>query len=300
VTKAQDTLHFNFNNNFRMVEDSTAPNLGIAIKQDTLWNLLIVEIASGKLLMNGFYNKDFTGQVGKCEYFYTNGQRRSSGYFHNGVEAGEWDTWDSSGRIMDSTFFVSGSPKFSYKFEYYPDGILKETSFSDGVSAKSATKSFYEDGSLRSLGEFTNKSGTIKYFYENGQLSQLTEFNKAGKVTRNVHYTEEGKEITEKELAKQREALIPEFPGGQSSLQSYLLRNLVLTEAGPSSDTYRMELKISFYLNAQGRPYDIKITNAPNPTLENSAIRILQHMDSWNMKGQKVWGPVTMILILKN
>jgi hypothetical protein len=61
-----------------------------------------------------------------------------------------------------------------------------------------------------------------------------------------------------------------------------------------------MELKISFYLNAQGRPYDIKITNAPNPTLENSVIRILQHMDSWDMKGQKVWGPVPVILLLKD
>jgi hypothetical protein len=297
--KAQDTLVLYYDQDFQKTNDSLAPNVAVAIKQDTLWHFSMFTAESQKLILNGYYDHDFKNMTGRCEYFYENGQRRSLGYFHNGTQAGPWQSWDSEGRTTDSIFFAGGVPKFQYTTAYFEDGNIKDYSFTDG--SKSGRKTYNEDGVLVTLQDFDGKAGTVREYQKNGKPRVFSEFNKAGKLTKTTYYSADGTEISEKDLKKaqaawekEQLAKTPEYPGGMGSFQTYLFKNTIHTER----DDVQRDFEIAFVLNEFGRATDIHVINAPNPTVERSIIRLIQQMTNWDMKGQKTW-PVHFTMNLK-
>ncbi|MFL5773077.1 MAG: toxin-antitoxin system YwqK family antitoxin, partial [Flavisolibacter sp.] len=233
------------------------------------------------------------------EYFYLNGQRHALGYFHDGLKVGPWEQWDEVGRIIDSSFFSNGQPKFTYLFTYNEDGTIRDISFENGI--KNGRRSYNDKGVLLTVQDFEGKAGTIREYYKNGNPRVLSEFNKTGKLSKITYYSEDGKEIPEKELRKRQEewekkelAMTPEYPGGMGSFQTYLIKNTVSTEY----DDVQKQVRISFVLNEFGRATEIQVIDAPNPTIERSLIRLIQQMVNWDMKGQKTW-PVKLTLNMK-
>jgi hypothetical protein len=296
---AQDTLVLYYDQQFQKTDDSSASNIAIAVRQDSLWQFSMFVIASQKRILSGYYDHDIKTLTGRCEYFYLSGKRRAMGYFHDGLKVGPWEQWDEKGKQTDSSFYSKGEPKFSYQTIYYENGTIHDFTFVNG--SKSGRKVYNDEGILMTAQDFDDKAGIIKEYYQNGQPRVFSEFNKSGKLSKTTYYSENGTEIPETEVRKREAALqkkqlamTPEYPGGMGSFQSYLLKNSVKTEY----DDVQTQLQISFVLNEFGHATEIRVINAPNPTIESSIIKLIQQMTKWDMKGQKSW-PVNLTINMR-
>ena len=101
----QDTLYLRYDEDFIPTDDTVAKNLGILVREDTVWKVTVFDMASKQKLMKGYYNLPMNRQLGLFEYYHNNGKLRSRGYFHEGLREGAWKTWNESGQLTDSIFF---------------------------------------------------------------------------------------------------------------------------------------------------------------------------------------------------
>lgn len=79
---------------------------------------------------------------------------------------------------------------------------------------------------------------------------------------------------------------MPEFPGGESALHSYIGKSIkypvIAQENGMQGRVY-----ISFVINAKGVVQDIKIARGVDPALDKEAVRVISKMPKWKPGKQR-------------
>jgi protein TonB len=140
--------------------------------------------------------------------------------------------------------------------------------------------------------------GKLNEWYENGQLRKEIDY-KAGKVNGNLLtywtngkpkridtfendllisgrcFDSDGKEIIHYDYEK-----IPEFPGGNSELMKYLVKELKYPKNSRKAEIEGLVL-VEFIVNKYGDISDIKIVKSVNYELDEEAIRVVKKMPKW-------------------
>jgi uncharacterized protein len=104
--------------------------------------------------------------------YYPDGKIKVSATYRNGIPEGIKREYSHEGMIQNSFLYRNGV--------ITGEGIIREDGSRDGH-----WKEFYEDGGLKSEGDYKDgkQVGEWKYFYPNGKLEQAGKYSSAGKLT---------------------------------------------------------------------------------------------------------------------
>eukprot|EP01034_Spumella_vulgaris_P006351 gene6351-8090_t len=83
---------------------------------------------------------------------------------------------------------------------------------------------------------------------------------------------------------------MPEFPGGEKGLVTYLRQNVVYAD---SLQKKRIEgmVYLNFTIDETGQVYNVKVLRGVHPALDAEALRVVKAMPNWKpgtQKGQPV------------
>jgi protein TonB len=78
----------------------------------------------------------------------------------------------------------------------------------------------------------------------------------------------------------------PEFPGGKSKLDDYLVNNLKFHKKN-RKDTLGGKVIISFVVDKSGDIRDVTIVNGLREDVDNEVVRVVKMMPRWKPGGQK-------------
>jgi periplasmic protein TonB len=84
--------------------------------------------------------------------------------------------------------------------------------------------------------------------------------------------------------------IMPEYPGGYTALQEYLVKNIQYPEQA-KKDSITGKVFVQFIINETGKVTDPKVLKSANPLLDAEAIRVVGTMPDWTPgknKGEKV------------
>lgn len=82
----------------------------------------------------------------------------------------------------------------------------------------------------------------------------------------------------------------PRFPGGDSTLQDYLRRNIRYPNLAREQEI-EGTVRLEFFINEQGLPEDIRVIRGIGGGCSQEAIRVVKNMPSWTpgtYKGRKI------------
>ncbi|MBP5667027.1 MAG: energy transducer TonB [Salinivirgaceae bacterium] len=98
-------------------------------------------------------------------------------------------------------------------------------------------------------------------------------------------------EMTEEEEVEEEEVFyivenMPEFPGGDVALRTYIAQNVkypeIAKENGLSGKVF-----VQFVINQKGEVQDVKIARGVDPALDKEAIRVVQNLPKWKPGSQR-------------
>ncbi|RYY87218.1 MAG: hypothetical protein EOO15_12485 [Chitinophagaceae bacterium] len=279
-SNAQEIKSFYFNDQFQPVNDTLAPISGIARRQGIVWEMLLVEAATGKKLMYGYYDSSLTMPVGPCTYYHLSGGKRMAGTYHEGEEIGLWRTWNEDGQLLDSSTYVAGEPVISYNWVYDDAGILQQYSFRD-TSGNKEHRTYAPTGQLTLESKVNGKAVEMRSFTVSGQLEYEYLVDAKGKVIKD---TRQAFIAAKAKAAKENAPLEPEYMGGDHAFQEYINKAIHVSE-----DRYNITLTIEFDLNERGTVQDVRFSEVPESQVRIIIQNALRRMNSWVMHGYKKW-----------
>ena len=98
-------------------------------------------------------------------------------------------------------------------------------------------------------------------------------------------------EMTEEEEVEEEEVFyivenMPEFPGGDVALRTYIAQNVkypeIAKENGLSGKVF-----VQFVINQKGEVQDVKIARGVDPALDKEAFRVVQNLPKWKPGSQR-------------
>lgn len=96
---------------------------------------------------------------------------------------------------------------------------------------------------------------------------------------------QEEEEVEEEEVFYIVENM-PEFPGGDVALRTYIVQNVkypeIAKENGLSGKVF-----VQFVINQKGEVQDVKIARGVDPALDKEAIRVVQNLPKWKPGSQR-------------
>jgi len=118
--------------------------------------------------------------------YWSNGKPKIVATYKNGVPEGVRREYNEKGKIEKSYIFHNGK-------------MVAEGIFTDAGLHEGTWKEYYEDGSLKSEGDYENdkKTGLWKYYYPNGQIEETGTYDKTGPEGKWLWYYPSGKLLRE-------------------------------------------------------------------------------------------------------
>ena len=133
----------------------------------------------------------------------------------------------------------------------------------------------------------TNKGGKQETINQALPLPQGVSNNAIGDAPGLMHLTLEDVEINELDESEASESEVfmvvedmPKFPGGDSALANYLIKNINYPEEALRN---KMEGKVfvSFVIDETGNITDVMVVRGVNPLLDAEAVRVVSNMPKW-------------------
>lgn len=249
-------------------------------------------------LTNEWHRNAVTG-VRSTEY-YPNGNVKAKGDYISDSKYGLWVYYDSTGKKTKEKNYVRGSVSGWY-VDYYPNGIVRyKAKCQYGIPRDSV---YVFDNKGKKLSIDSKEFNTIQDdVIKNDNEISLTPIETDRMVEAidgdyEVAETAEGPAPSDDDIFMFVEEM-PEFPGGQDSLNSYLRRNIKYPqfekEQGKQGTVY-----MSFVVRKDGSITDVKVMKevpgAPGFTKE--AARVINAMPIWKpgkMNGRAVNSQITI------
>jgi antitoxin component YwqK of YwqJK toxin-antitoxin module len=147
----------------------------IAFKSADLWNVQDYFAKEQILQMTGQYLDDsFKIAKGPFYYYYKNGRLESIERYDNGKLNGLNKDFDSTGQIVDSSFYKNGI-RASYSYSWYNNGKLKGKGIYDNEGKGAGEEwSYYPNGVLADHGKLSEgylKDSIWTHYYTDGNIS---------------------------------------------------------------------------------------------------------------------------------
>jgi antitoxin component YwqK of YwqJK toxin-antitoxin module len=293
---SQDTLYYdedwNFTRNKELAETYRT-------KTQLDKNLFKVQEYNSKhqLLMSGYYlfKKKLELKHGKFEYFYINGNLKSSENYIEGNKNGEFlsyyenskmsskkyfnnneidsisESYYESGNIKSSFFYVKGKSVGKHT-KYLENGKIESTTEYFSSSEEQIEKEFYETGEIYILKKYKSNKlvDTFQVFYQNGKLKRQEIYNQLSERTSKKCFDTLGNEIPFFEFLVE-----PEYPGGFEKLYELISKEMKYPDQISNSNYY---VEVEIKIDKEGKVKQIKLLTDVPRSIEREINRVLKYL----------------------
>ena len=164
--------------------------------EELLVDNLKQEIKNKELYNNGapHVNKDKNGKpIGKCIFYFKNGQKKWEGYYKDYVLEGEVIQYRENGILISKETFVNGEMIGPYEY-YYKDGKLRQTGLIKNHIKEGEIKSYRQDGNIKVIENFKNglRVGDIKRYISDGKVIMSGQYSDNYKIGEWIWYYPNG------------------------------------------------------------------------------------------------------------
>ncbi len=137
-------------------------------------------------------------------------------------------------------------------------------------------KSYYHNGILKEASSYYNfqRHGGFSSYYPSGQQKRGEIYDQGTLIVGNC-YTRTGKDTTYYESDR-----MPEFPGGQDALMSYL-GAYVNYPIEAQQRGIQGNVLVSFIITSEGEITEAKVGKSIHPLLDEEALRVINAMPKW-------------------
>ncbi len=163
-------------------------------------------------------------------------------------------------------------------FSYYNEkGVMYHWCNYDSGRLDGPDRVFYDDGKKRTVGNYKRGEETGEWlgYYPSGKLSAKVHYDK-GKQMTGTFFREDGSRNKTMTIFSRDAG----FPGGQSALSRFLVRNLQYPDNAVGNNIQGSVL-IGFRVSKEGKLEDIKVKQSAHPLLDKEALRVVSLMPDW-------------------
>jgi TonB family protein len=213
---------------------------------------------------NGFYlrhyrngnlkekmNYEWNKEEGDDSIWYENGALNNVRHYHQGIRTGKYSGWYVNGVLSDSGIYVNDSLEGSY-YRYFETGNIK--------SVINYRKGQYE--------------GELKTYWPNGKLKRLDIYGADSLESGNC-YDSLGAEIKYFSYA-----VMPEFPGGDDALNSYLAKKIIYPKSA-LNNSIQGRVIVQFVVDTAGNVTDVSVSKGVSPSLNRVSLEVVSSMPRW-------------------
>jgi hypothetical protein len=250
-----------FDKDLNSAQKDKASLNGVGIYSANLFDIKVYNASNNKLLWNQHF-VDSSLRVGEGLYqsYYPDGTLESAGNYLNNKEDGLWQKWDSSGHIIDSSFYNKGTlDRYIHRGYYksgFPDSIITYESKTDEEA-----KTFYEDsGIITNQAFFTGQKGLLKY-YKKGIF-------------------------TGTDSVYSREEIEASFPQGEAAWMTYIVNGVQKNADEIFKSNVFGNCIVKFIVNKEGKVTEAEATTMKGTVLAKVAVRIIKNSPRWNPASQ--------------
>jgi protein TonB len=190
--------------------------------------------------------------------------------------------------LIEKEYTLSGQIKAERRYyEKDQKGSKLKSKFNEGLSLF-----WYENGQIKKEINYKNNlfDGTIKTYWKNGQLKR-NDLYQLNKLVEGICFDSLGKKVEYYPYE-----VMPQFPGGEKMLFSYLNKN-VRYPAGAQQNKIQGRVVTQFVVDAEGEIVDLEVVKSVNWDLDAEALRVIIKMPNWIpgiQDGEKVRVKYTM------
>jgi hypothetical protein len=251
---AQHQFVYHFDQSFNSTSKSKAIFTGYGFQHaDGVRLELINNLTKQVIMISNYTDSSLSVSHGKHQSFFASGKPDREGVYINGIEDGTWITWDTAGRVVDTTVFANGNKLTRSTIKYGHDGSKTVYEFIDTVQNKMIKYWYDFDGRVASEVHFIGNRGFYRNHANNFSDSVFT-----------------------------REEIEASYPGGENGFTSYVILQLrqhfdQLTEANQSGTS-----RIRFTIDTDGSVQNIEVTTMKGSMLAKVGADIIKKSRNWN------------------
>ncbi|GHA64463.1 hypothetical protein GCM10007389_16480 [Pontibacter akesuensis] len=163
------------------------------------------------------------------------------------------------------------------RYEWYPNGNLKEEGLYSNNKLNGTYKAWYESGELRYSKKYKDNQphDSLTAYYKAGNVRRV-EVYEGGKMTSGKVYDEAGKEV--KYIPMEQ---IPLFPGGEHAMLRWLGSNIKYPKSMRKARLAGLVV-IAFTVDEEGNLSNIELLKGIHPDGDAEALRVIKSMPTWN------------------
>jgi len=258
-SQAKRYLYY-FDKDFISTEKSKAVFYGTGEFEAGLVKLSVYNNADKQLLMVEHFT-DSTLQTSEGLFqTYAANMLEVEGNYAKGKEDGLWQKWDSSGHIIDSSFYNAGMLARYIHRGYYKSGFPDSIIINDMKTGELA-KTYYNDSNIiANQVFFTGEKGLVKY-YAKGVF-------------------------TGTDSVYSREEIEASFPGGTAAWTRYIVSSLQKYADEVYKDNVFGTCIVKFIINKEGKVSEVEANTMKNTKLAEVALRIIKNSPKWKPASQ--------------
>ncbi len=193
----EDTISYYMSSKWFRCEAHLATYFRQAYKDGDVWCVKDFYLSTSTIQMKGYFseykNNDFSIENGMFYFYHPNGKLESKVRCINGKREGLYRSYDSTGRLTDSSWFKNGMPcKYGFAWE---DGILVgKAVYNDTGSGEGEEWVYYKNGVLSDYWRFCvgyKMDSVSLHYYPNSNIS-CKEYFECGKLLKYDCYNTDG------------------------------------------------------------------------------------------------------------
>jgi TonB family protein len=267
--------------------------------QDGTTGVLHYRVGGSLCTSGSFKSKKLKIKQGAFVYYHTSGKPKQTGTFLNDLATGTWKYITNDGIVTAEGENLAGkrTGKWLYKnkegkktgITFYKEGknhgeylrwendTLIEQGRYDMDKKVGDWKKWYTNGNKDSEGAYIagERNGEWKFYHKSGQISARENYLN-GEAISAEWFNENGESIETDSPLEQE----PEFPGGQTAMNEFILNNINYPEYARENSEQGI-IYTQFYIQPDGSLTDIKIRKGVSETLDKEAMRVVRKMPKW-------------------
>jgi len=208
-------------------------------------------------------------------YYFENGNLKEKEYYIDGTINGADTLWYETGELKGIYPYDDGKLQGLY-LGWYENHKISEKYFYKNNRMYGKQFEYYATDTLKWTGDYQKgeRNGYFRSYYGNGKLKREERYEDDSLITGRI-LDSAGKEIEYYPFEK-----LPEFPGGESVLMSFISKNIVYPRSAIMNELQGRVI-IGFIVDKNGRISDVKVVKSVSPSLDKEAMRVVKMMPAW-------------------
>lgn len=252
---------FYFDKDFNPAPKESAVFNGIGAKQGNLMEFKVYDVKNNSLvLLQHFTDSSLKISEGLFTDFYQNGKEKSIGNYSKGKEEGLWQRRDSSGNIIDSSFYEKGKVTKYIHRGFYKSGFPDSIIINDLVKNELQRTFYFDSGIIANTVFFKGNTGYLT-IYDKGIISRI-------------------------DTVSSREENEAFFPGGEAAWSKYIVKGLQSHAKELFKENIFGTCSIKFIVDKEGNVKDVAAETMKGTKLAEIAMRIIKKSPKWKPASQ--------------